>query len=103
MSKIICSECGKETFNCSWEGSKCYSCREKERLQKLAVDLKADEEIETSCEDDIICPYCGFSWEPDFEADYYSSEGDYKEECPECGEDFTIETNVSITYSTYRK
>jgi len=98
-----CSVCGQETYNCSWEGDKCFSCREKERLAKLAEYLQNDEETETSCESDIICPYCGYRYEADFESDYCYNEGDYEEQCPECEKTFTISTSVSITYNTTRK
>lgn len=92
-------KCGNNIYGF---GNECYSCSEKTRKQKLAENLKNNEETETSYEKEIICPWCGYSYEPDFEDEYCYNEGDFEEECPECEKVFTISTDVDITYSTER-
>lgn len=51
---------------------------------------------DTCCEEEIICPYCGqIQIEPQ---EYESGIWD----CGECGEEFELDVEVSVTYSTYR-
>lgn len=64
------------------------------------------EEINTwSDEDKIICPYCGYehnyNWD-DFEgADLEFDDWEY--ECSNCGKEFYVGRSVSFSYETYKK
>lgn len=54
------------------------------------------EEFETSCTDQIICPWCGNNFRDSWEMD----DGEW--DCDECGKKFRVDHDVSITYSTSR-
>ena len=53
-------------------------------------------------EDNIICPWCGEEWYPDFECEYCYNEGEHAETCICCEKSLTISTSVIISYSTSR-
>lgn len=102
MSFVKCSECGKPTFAFSWVVKpKCAECNRKAHLMELQRNLQSGGETSTSCEDDIICPYCGEIYEIEDEYDLYS-EGEHEIECPFCEKKFKVDTHVSITFDTER-
>ncbi|KAB5323359.1 MULTISPECIES: hypothetical protein [Bacteria] len=70
-----------------------------EKTKKLQGEV-----VETECEDDIICPYCGTRHDYfDVDENYsFMDEDEYIEKCHECCLDFTYRANVSITFSTRR-
>lgn len=55
------------------------------------------EDIDHEYTDEVVCPYCGYefsdSWE--FKQDSYKSL-----DCDECGEEFSMEREVTVSYST---
>jgi len=76
-----------------------YQAKKKARLTELKESIRANETTETSCEDVIICPYCG----SDDSDDRYDGEGEHEYYCGHCGEEYTCQVHVSISYSTKRK
>ena len=98
-----CKLCGKEMwFALSWE-TECYSCRKKAYKNELISNIESGEITETFSEDSVFCPYCGCEHEPDGESDEFYVDGSYLFECVNCDEEFELETNISISYSTSRK
>ena len=53
-------------------------------------------------EDFIICPYCGEKHEDNFEDKCFQNEGEHEFECYECKKEFKVETEISVSYSTYK-
>lgn len=51
---------------------------------------------------DIICPYCGHSWQAR-PCDGYADETPKDDECEECGKGFVRYAEISITYCTEQK
>ena len=50
-------------------------------------------------EKEIICPYCGYKFQDSWE--FNDEDGKEQEvDCPECDKEFTMWTEVEITYST---
>lgn len=79
-------------------------------VAKAHIDL-SDEETEeissgdikeTCCESDIFCPWCGEIYEIEDEFDLYD-DGEHECQCPSCNKKFTVDTNVSYTFSTTRQ
>ena len=82
----------------------CFSCESKEREKRLTDDILSGEVVETECEDDIVCPWCGTRHDS-FDVDenhLFMDEDEHIEQCCECCLDFTYRANVSITFSTRR-
>ena len=87
---------------CSWEDT-CYGCSQKRHLQEIKEQLLSSEIDETSCESEIICPYCGEV--NDYDCDYYDdiyTEGDKVMRCNCCEKEFNLCVNVSYSYDTSR-
>ncbi len=61
---------------------------------------KANILIDSTLEDNIICPYCGC--EIDNSDKFYMYEGEGILECPDCGKDFRYYPDVVVKYSTRR-
>ena len=82
----------------------CFSCESEERDKRLTDDILSGEIIETECEDDIYCPWCGTRHDPfDVDEKYsFMDEGEHETQCHECDRDFTYRASVSITFSTRR-
>ena len=81
-----------------------FSCEREERYKRLTDDIISGKTIETECEDDIFCPWCGTRYDP-FDVDencLYMDEGEYEIQCYECDRDFIYKASVSITFSTRR-
>lgn len=72
--------------------------REKDRLNELTRLISDDEIEETSYEDTIICPYCGY----DDSDDRYDGEGSHTYWCGRCDEEYECEVHVTVRYSTVR-
>lgn len=54
--------------------------------------------IDHSVTNNIVCPWCGYKYRDSWE---YSKDS-MELTCRDCDEPFTMERNVSVTYSTYR-
>lgn len=55
-------------------------------------------EIECDRTNEIVCPYCGYEFSDSWEHNDYDSA-----ECGECGEEFILYVETSVTYSTEKK
>lgn len=91
MEKTIC-ECGRKKLELV---KKCSICRENDKIKEIWDRSKEDGEI--TYEKYVICPYCGHHYGED---DLYEST---ELTCDECGEDFKLEIDYDINYSTYTK
>lgn len=103
QQKYHCKECGREIseYTNSSNRGMCYSCSQNAYYSDLADRLRENEEIETSFEDEIVCPYCGHRMTDD--EGYFEREGDGEYDCDECGKTFNFTVNIEVTYSTSRK
>jgi len=54
--------------------------------------------MEHNCESNIKCPYC--DWEDNDSWEFGEDSGTHT--CGDCGEEFNVERNVEVTYSTTR-
>lgn len=99
--KKICKVCGNERYTLSWEDT-CYTCERKKYINDLKQDILSNERYETSCEDEIICPWCGEVQEYDGENYETYEEGEHIIECQCCDRKFKLTTNVSYSYDTKR-
>lgn len=54
--------------------------------------------IDHSATSDIVCPWCGYEDRDSWEVD----DSDEDMECGRCEKHFSMERDVSVTYSTYR-
>lgn len=110
MSKYKCDWCGAPTDNDQsftsmafpdlpskrYEVHRCDACD-----KRLDQELEWEAEGETLREDELVCPYCGASYEA--EDAWHFDEGKTEEvECMFCGKKFDLEVEVSRTYSTKR-
>ena len=97
-----CIKCGKEVAYCFSE--LCFSCEKQKHERQLTDDILSGEVVETECEDDIVCPWCGTRHDSfDVDEDYsFMDEDEHIEQCHECCLYFTYRANVSITFSTRR-
>jgi hypothetical protein len=59
-------------------------------------------DIDHEWSDEIVCPYCGHERSDSWECGT-SGEGDWDDECDECGKPFRTSRNVTITYTTRKK
>lgn len=101
--KYNCKICGKEIseYSCVFHDNMCYSCEHKIKEEEQAKKFQNNEETETSYEDDIVCPWCGYHFEDD--DGYFVSVGDGEYDCPECGKGFYFQADIEVTFSTQRK
>ena len=99
----ICKVCGKQIseYEHDWKDGLCFGCYERQQEMKLASKLQNNIVTETNCEQDIVCPYCGYRMEDDDSYFIREQEGEY--ECPECEKTFYFQACIDITYSTQRK
>lgn len=97
MKQTICDKCGKEEQKywidkfgmCFWCNHKQEKKREKEKTSKEVVENE-----ESSNEDCIFCPWCGFECSDD---DLHESTDTY---CDKCEKDFRLEIEYTPYYST---
>ena len=54
--------------------------------------------IKCDCTDEIVCPYCGY----EFTDSWWLNDCD-SAECEECGKEFKLYVECSVTYSTEKK
>ena len=125
-----CYKCGflgtDEEMKYSWinDGSKCYTkedtglcptCKAKDDLkeelqQETTAPGRQIADISFPCTvgggEKIVCPYCGYTTDPDWEdGRHYGHEGDmewFEEECMDCGETFELQVMVEYTRTTRR-
>ena len=98
----ICKTCGKIANLSPWEED-CYSCRCAKHVKKIQQEI-IDGTLRngTCCEDEIYCPWCGaINDDPAMQEAY--EEGEHVIECCECEKEFTLDTSISYSYSTYRE
>lgn len=98
-----CRVCGNKIseFEYDYNQGMCYTCSRNKYNDELADRLRENEEIETSFEDEIVCPYCGHRMADD--EGYFERKGDGEYDCDECGKTFNFTVNIEVTYSTSRK
>lgn len=102
MEKRICVTCGRSFTACFYE-KECYSCHKESVAQERKTAILSGEITEMEGEDDIVCPWCGESFETDGEDSRTYQAGGYEYKCPECDKTFYLETYVTITYDTCRE
>lgn len=103
MKNKFCITCGRMfTAFDSWE-KECYSCKIESERRTVKEAILSGETTETHCEQDIICPWCGETIEPDCECREAYEDGEHEFACPECDKVFCLETTVSYSYSTKRE
>ena len=62
-------------------------------------DKKIDPFWDCFCNNELVCPYCGYEHSDSWEYDSDSGEA----ECDKCGKEFDYCRNVSVDYTTSRK
>ena len=100
----VCSVCKtprKELTESPWgtrQGIICKPC-ESARQDKAVEDYQATEpgEWDFHHNDAPKCPHCGYEMQDAYELGDCS---DYERECGNCGRDYLITSEVSVTYST---
>lgn len=110
MSKYKCDRCGAPTDNDQSFTSRAFPGLPSKRYEvhrcdacdkRLDQELEWEAEGETLREDELVCPYCGASYEA--EDAWRFEEGKTEEvECMFCGKKFDLEVEESRTYSTKR-
>jgi hypothetical protein len=88
-----CAGCGTSEHLCTYtEAVLCSPCHDK-RVEKRIAEFTGD----TDHTNEVTCPHCGHecidSWD--------MSEGEH--ECGDCGREFTMERDVSVSYSTTKR
>ena len=103
--KKICERCGKEKEMLPWERL-CFRCAKEEAIEKTAADIRSGEVTSTFAEDDVICPWCGYTYGADLlgyvDWPEFFEDGEHDMVCDECGKSFTLTVNVSYSYDTVR-
>lgn len=97
--KKICETCGKP-FDALFPWSECDDCINKRHIREVQIDIR--ECGETVFEDKIYCPWCGEIIDGSEMIEAHT-DGKFVILCPKCGKDFTLETDVSYSYSTKRE
>ena len=81
----------------------CPECNAKEKVERAVQEARTIERgLESGwfcAESKIYCPHCGHVMEVDDDCELYE-EGDHERQCGFCEKEFTINTSISITYST---
>lgn len=96
-----CKTCGRPIKD--WQrGDLCYSCKIQEYNKITSENLRSSEMTSTTCEDEIFCPWCGEIYNIDDEYELYG-EGEHDLTCHHCDKEFSVETNVTYSFSTERK
>jgi len=67
-------------------------------MKKLEVSWNKKDMI-TSGEDELVCPWCGYSDPDSFEID----PGEGQTDCPDCEKEFTYMIQTSVIYASARK
>lgn len=88
-----CADCGTREGLCTYtEAVLCSKCHEK-RVEKRIAEFDGD----TDGTDEIVCPHCGYECSDSWE----KSEG--VRECGDCGREYEVEREVTVTYSTTKR
>lgn len=96
-----CKVCGKARDMMSWEDT-CYTCCCQKHLDEVKHNILGGEETETSCEDEVICPWCGEVQEYDIEDYEIYEEGEHEMQCHDCEKYFKLGVSVFYYYGTER-
>lgn len=95
----VCIECGikrADLDHAPWASSKgaflCKPCETK--LKAEGIKQRIADGFDHEDTDEVVCPHCGYEHSDSWEA------GEGKGECPDCGGLFTMERDVSVSYST---
>lgn len=104
MPMYKCTDCHCDTPNKKdlhrLDGSFLCSIHRCDACQKrFELELDFQSEGETIMETELICPWCGFVYEP-YEA--WEIEDGTGIECTHCGQHFDLETETRKRYSTKR-
>lgn len=93
---ILCGikrkELGCPPWGVRYGAFQCQPCEKIERAARVSSRIK--EGFSHDCEDEVICPNCGYEYGDSWEM----REG--KHDCPECEKSFELEAETSRTYST---
>jgi len=60
-----------------------------------------DNELDYEYTEDIKCPHCDYVFNDSWEIGPDNDGEELVIECHECGKDFTVAKQISVTYSTY--
>ncbi|MGP9497920.1 hypothetical protein [Halomonas sp. AOP43-D1-4] len=92
-----------------WGGKHDRQCKpcaeiehEAEKTESLAAMPKEQDEIDYRLEDNPRCPYCDLQFEAEREEIDGMVNREQERECERCDNTFTIEAEISVTYSTAR-
>jgi hypothetical protein len=106
MSGKICERCGKRLTTFSWERL-CYPCQKENARDQIVSAIKAGEEkVDTGSSDYVICPYCVYAMDTCYgyeDLPELYEEGDHVITCPECDQDFILNTSISYYYETEKR
>ncbi len=101
-----CLSCGthrKDLKDIPW-GAKggfiCKPCTENALNNKIEAWNSEEHDLEYT--DKAICPNCGCEHEADGEQEEFYMDGDHEIQCGECEYEFSMQTHVSISYSTFK-
>ena len=68
----------------------------------MEKSIQIPQEIEHDWTDEVVCPWCGYEHTDSWER-HMDNGGEEDEICSGCGKNFTIECDISVTYSTSQK
>lgn len=63
--------------------------------------MNNENEIDSEYTEEIVCPYCGYEFSDSFECNVNEDEESIIE-CGECGKEFYVIKNISISYSSFK-
>ena len=88
-----CDDCGTRDGLCTHtEGVLCDPCHEK-RVEKRIAEFFED----TEHTDEVTCPWCGYECSDSWEI------SDGTRECGDCGREYDVERDMTVTYSTAKR
>lgn len=98
----VCRTCGigrKQLTQTPWGvrigAFQCAPCEEKERKARIAE--RQEKGFDHQSTDEVVCPCCGYEFSDSWEM------SDGAHDCPECHNEFDLERNVTVDYTTTRK
>ncbi len=78
-----CKVCGKESYMNFWEDT-CCACSHRQYLDEIKQDILSDEKTGTSCEDEVIYPWCGEVQKYDADIPEIYQDGYHEMQCHDC-------------------
>lgn len=69
----------------------------------MATDIKTsapETDKDHYCTDEVVCPYCGLEYSESYEFFDRNNHSSVRHTCDDCGREFEIERDFSVTYST---